>query len=444
MVSPSRERLLCLDWLRGLAALLICLVHVPHRDASWGDPTHGPFWLFLPLEIGSFRTVLFIIISGFGIHLLTLLTLAKHGVELRPESGPMPGLGLAASSFWRRRLMRIYGPYTFALVGCLAFMGFIAWRGHAIWQNYQAAGADWAADTLCHVAMVHNLSPDYAMGMFNGPQWALGMEVQLYALYFVYLAMRRRFSRKACLISLFALSAIGWNAWEVLGPSKVTVGPFVFGSWELWPFNYWWIWLLGSLGAEAYVGLVRLPRWLASWRVGVAFFLMGSALQFPSWEFFAEGHQRIGPWMAGLMVGDSFLRPALSVIMQILYFCLPPLGIGIMVFATVVHERKVGGEVGWVRRQLLRAGTISYSLFLVHAPVIWMGEILLSRWAGGAMDQSPGWIAVRLVAYFPACLLVSLVFYYFCERPFTAAGRAPRVKPKAEAPPAQPPLARAA
>lgn len=414
MSGANSSRINCLDWLRGLAALMICLVHVPHRGPNWGDPTDGHFWLYLPLELASFRTVLFVLISGFALHLLTL---RQAGLPCRPWPGPMPTLYVSVSEFWTRRIQRLYGPFIFALVGTLAFLFVIAWRGHAVWHHYLATGRDWAADVLCHVLMVHNLNPDYALGLCNGPLWALGMEIQLYVLYFVFLAMRRSWSRQTACMIVALVSLVAWQAVQVLGPSRVNFGPFSVGRWELWPFNFWWLWTLGALGAEAYLGLVRLPAWLCSWRWGLGLFCLGSLLQFPTWEYLSKG-TLWGPWLAAALPVPETVHHVMAVTLQMIHFAVAPLGIAALLFALVAAERAQSTEPGWVRRHLRWLGGFSYSLFLTHAPLIWLGEILLSRWAGRPIDLSPTWVGIRLLVYLPTCVAAAWVFHWVCERPF--------------------------
>ena len=414
MTGVKGNRIYCLDWLRGLTALMICLVHVPHRGPNWGDPTDGHFWLFLPLEFASFRTVLFVLLSGFGIHLLTL---RQADLANRPWPGPMPRLNVSVQDFWARRFSRLYGPYVFALVGTLTFLAVIAWRNHAVWQHYLSTGRDWAADVLCHVFMVHNLSPDYALGLCNGPLWALAMEVQLYVLYFVFLAMRRAWSRRTACTIVALVSLVAWQALQVLGPNRVVIGPVTIGRWELWPFNFWWIWTLGALGAEAYLGLVRLPAWLGSWRWGLGLFCLGSLLQFPTWEYLSKG-TLWGPWLASALPMPATVQALAALLLQMLYFAVAPLGVAALLFALVAAERRHAKEPGWVLRPLQKLGGFSYSLFLTHAPLIWLGEILLSRWVGHPIDLSPFWVGVRLLVYVPTCVTVAWIFHLMCERPF--------------------------
>lgn len=437
---PSREtndRVRCLDWLRGLAALLIVLAHIPHRGPSWGDPTDPYFWLYLPFELGSFRTVLFVMIAGFAVHLLTL---KKLGLTQRIQTEPMPILNwhLDWKKFWQRRLRRLYGPYIFAVAGSLLFLGVVAWRNHAVWRHYLAGGRDWAADVLCHVFLVHNLNPDYAIGMCNGPLWALALEIQLCMLYFGFLWLRRRCSRQTAYGVVLLVSLAGWQTVQVFAPERLTWHFWSIGRWELWPFNFWWIWTLGALGAEAYCGLTQVPAWLRSARVGTSLLILGSFLQFPMWEYMSGG-QRFGPWLAQAAPAGIVIQSLLAVGLQIAHFAVAPLGVAALFFWLLAAEQTWLSKYGPVRLGLIRLGRVSYSLFLTHAPMIWLGEIVLSRLAGRPIDLTPTWILVRLAVYLPACLVGAWVFHLLCEKPFHSQPALRPARPQNELPNRCPP-----
>lgn len=413
-LRETNDRVRCLDWLRGLAALLIFFTHIPHRSPLWGDPADPHFWLYLPLELGSFRTVLFVLIAGFAVHFLTL---KKLGLTQGPQSEPISNWHLDWKQFWERRLRRLYGPYVFAFSGSLLFLGVIAWRNHAVWRHYLAEGRDWAADVLCHVFLVHNLSPDYAIGLFNGPLWALALEIQLCVLYFAFLWLRRRWSRLTAYGVVLLVSLVGWQAVQVFAPERLTWQFWSIGRWELWPLNFWWIWTLGALGAEAQCGLMQLPGWLRSARVGGCLLVLGSFLQFPMWEFFSNG-QRFGPWLAQAAPCGTGVQAILAIGLQILHFALAPLGVAALFFWLLAAEQTWLSQYGPLRRGLLRLGQISYSLFLTHAPLIWLGEIVISRLAGRPIDLTPTWVLLRVAVYCPVCLIVAWAFHRLCEKPF--------------------------
>src|SRR5690242_13750888 len=95
----SRGRLLSVDVLRGLAAMAVVLTHIQHY--SHGGRLDLRFFLVLPLEIvGNMGVPLFIVLSGFCIHLGVAKRMGRTGV-----------IKADWASFWKRRFRRLYPPY---------------------------------------------------------------------------------------------------------------------------------------------------------------------------------------------------------------------------------------------------------------------------------------------------------------------------------------------
>jgi peptidoglycan/LPS O-acetylase OafA/YrhL len=135
------------------------------------------------------------------------------------------------------------------------------------------------------------------------------------------------------------------------------------------------------------------------------------------WEYLSNG-QRFGSWLAQAASSGPVLQSLLAIGLQTMQFALAPLGVASLFFWLLAAERTWLSKYGPVRLALTRLGQISYSLFLTHAPIIWSGEIVLSRLAGRPIDLSPAWILLRVVVYLPVCLVTAWVFHQLCEKPF--------------------------
>src|SRR5205823_14160044 len=98
MAGATREggRLTAVDALRGLAALAVLAIHVPHVRPPQGGRKQ---LLFLPAEYGTQGVTLFLVISGFCIHLGAARALARGA-----------GARCDWAAFWRRRFRRLYPP----------------------------------------------------------------------------------------------------------------------------------------------------------------------------------------------------------------------------------------------------------------------------------------------------------------------------------------------
>jgi peptidoglycan/LPS O-acetylase OafA/YrhL len=221
------------------------------------------FWLSVPLRFGYWGVTLFLVLSGFCIHLTVARRMAR-GEGVRAEWG----------RFWKRRFWRLYPPYVAAIIFSLAVS--LAVGTSAYDADYQRPQLAW--DLLTHLLMVHNLLTDFWQGLGNMALWSLGLEEQLYALYAVYLALRRRYAAvwvTVCTLTI-SLAWICLSKW-VSGPRdwggdqpSLTIGPIAFGQWMMWPFAWWFAWTLGAIAAEAYTGAIRLPAWCANYFAAVA------------------------------------------------------------------------------------------------------------------------------------------------------------------------------
>jgi peptidoglycan/LPS O-acetylase OafA/YrhL len=243
--------------LRGLACLAVLFLHIPHRSPSWGTAPSVEYYVLLPVEWGYYGVTLFIVLSGFCIHLSVL-----KGMQTTHQARPQWGL------FWKRRFWRLYPPYVAAILLSLSVMVLLAWQGGKE-SPYHLGTVSFWGDLLTHLLMVHNLFRDYGLGLGNGSLWSLGMEEQLYALYALYLLLRQRCGLKVALgVTLLVKCLWGSTTFGVpffYTPLNNHAGPF--GGWQLWPLGYWFAWVLGSVAAEAYLGQVQLPKWCYSGRL---------------------------------------------------------------------------------------------------------------------------------------------------------------------------------
>ena len=265
MAEARRDggRLTAVDALRGLAALAVLAIHVPHvRPPSGGRKQ----LLFLPAEYGTQGVTLFLVISGFCIHLGAARALARG-----------EGARCDWAAFWRRRFLRLYPPYLAAILLTLLIALALYPDYAALWPRYESGQARPAWDVLTHLLMAHNLFNDYAAGLGNGAFWTLGLEEQLYALYAVLLLLRVWLSAWGALAVTGAVSLL-WYAATFACPWWPTGHPFAL---PLWPFMFWVDWALGALAAEAYTGAITLPRWCYRARVGLALAAVGALLNDP-------------------------------------------------------------------------------------------------------------------------------------------------------------------
>jgi peptidoglycan/LPS O-acetylase OafA/YrhL len=348
----------------------------------------------LPFDFGVLGVPMFIVISGFCIHL---------GYARRLVTGQRGGWTWGA--FWKRRFVRLYPTYLCAVALSLL----VVWLLNQVWGVHAAVPADLTWDLITHVLMIHNLTADFSGGLGNPPFWTLGLEEQLYALFAIVVLLRTRLTAVrvlaiAATVSLVWRLGYTWGPFMSGSPDQIIldVGAFRLGYWTGWPFGWWFLWVLGALAAECYVGLVRPPRWVTSW------WLITTVTAIT-----AVTHWRTLGRYTKFWLDDStaaWVRTALDSLVQLS----EPL-FAVACFALLlrlISREREGGLKSFGSRLMAGLGVFSYSLYLTHVPTI---EVLNAIFG---MPDSLAGTAFRLLVYVPACVMVGAGFFIAFERPF--------------------------
>jgi len=364
-VAGSSARLEALDALRGLAALTVVLNHSLHVFPGfalrpwWGSTQAGAGLAVYLVN----HTPLGVLVDGNAavqlFFVLSGLVLARLVLAPRPP---------AYRVFALKRVLRLYPPYVVAVA--------VAWIGQAAFGAHVAVGPtqwvtdEWREHLSLSTAAAYALMLPWHTGL-DGPVWSLGHEM-----------------RVSLLLPLLLLPARIWGLWGAVALSLVCLG-------------------VGSFTVEH----LQISDWsevtvmLAKTALYAGLFGLGAILQL------------VSPWLVRPVPPVVPVVTVLTGLMVIwLNWHAAPCGVGAaLVIAAAVMP-------GPVRSGLLRPvprflGRISYSLYLVHVPLI-LAVLSLTR---GLLPDGMVMPLVPVMA-----IAVAALFYRLVEAPSHRWARAVR------------------
>jgi peptidoglycan/LPS O-acetylase OafA/YrhL len=366
--TPGKEHLQFLDHLRGVAILSVFVFH--SLGAAFGGdrfPWGGffsdfravsrSFVLLTPVTFGWAGVALFFVISGFCIH----LSFARS-----PERD--------WHRFFVRRFFRIYPPYFAALV--VFSVLFPITRVHV----ESRVGLSQLAS---HLFLIHNLSEKAFFGI-NGSFWSIAVEVQLYLIYPVLLALVKRVGwvRALLLLGTLEIALRGFD-----GALLVVTGRELPRLVSGLPFYFWFSWAIGAAVADSFIRKAPLPFLSISWK---------------TWFLCA-----IFAWMVKPLSPYSFLLFSLATAAGI---------------AGTLNKGSSGSlRYPHLYSHLRNLGLWSYSFYLLHEPLVnaipWMIAKL------NVHHVHPFLIFALCLSSYPLVVKISALSYKYCEVPSMAFGR---------------------
>jgi peptidoglycan/LPS O-acetylase OafA/YrhL len=364
------ERLELVEGMRGVAALYVVLSHfVNIVDPKLFDgKSTAPAWLqsvMQPFTYGHLAVAAFIVLSGFCLQLSLL-----NGRDGRIHD---------LKRFFQRRAWRILPAYyaclALSVLTCILVTQF---QKGLPYSQYVPVTRE---NLLAHMFLVHNLSPDW-MYKINGVLWSISIEAQLYLLFPILVWL------------LFRVGRIG----------LITVGSLLaFGTLFAFPVAtklYPWYLPLFCVGMAAAHFAYR-----PNLRLGIQPRLASSILVFSA-------------------VGLGFTMNLKSLVPSDVF-----VGIGVaslVYLGAVAPWLRLPGVFGW--RPLISLGAFSYSLYLMHHPILQSLFVHRPAWANGDVFEMAYCVTVALPVILLGTWLFSLVF----ERPFISKKAGKRQFDRAE------------
>ncbi len=371
----QKSTTLHLNHVEGMRALAAYAVYINHAYAQANFPHIWPFEY--SLVWGHLAVTIFIVLSGFCL----TLPVVNNGDRLRN----------GVKEFFRRRARRILPPYYAAL----AFAIILIWTIIG-----KPTGTLWDIPIMMNkVAIVSHfllLQDLFGTGKINYAFWSIATEWHIYFLFPLLVWCWRKYGPETAVIAAFVLGytlSLGFAETRIQRACPHYLGMFALGMLAAH--------LVRSPKPQYTVVRDRVPwGWLTVGMLAIVCALMLSwgwllsRARFPFLDFFVG--------VAGMSLLVLTSREKQSVVTRI--FCFKP---------------------------LVFIGTFSYSVYLLHAPLLQ----ILWQYVFQPVGLGPSAMFVALMA--PGALAVLLVSYaFFCvfERPFltsrSARGASP-VEPEA-------------
>jgi peptidoglycan/LPS O-acetylase OafA/YrhL len=372
--QPQKGHVDALTGVRAFAAGWVVLYHVWLFSGKDPVALHA-FGLTVNLtpiiSMGWFGVDVFFVLSGFVLTWQALLQArrAPHSTAARFWHG--------YGEFIYRRILRVYPVY----YACLAVLLPLAWLH--VYGNPPDV-----ADVALHLVMFHNVAGQY-VSTINGVFWSLPFEWQFYLLFPLLVLLILRGQTLWLLLLGVAASAVSKIIVLSGGPDShsalllaqlpMRLDAFVIGMvaakmaysqqrdshWRVWSF---WIGASGLMGAAQYFGSKEILWW---------------------------------SWDSTPFVRAAWVDSAVALLL-----------IGLS------GDSHVGARL-FNNRAMVWLGTISYSIYIWHFPLLEVLAKLQATAIASYLTSSP--FVQLLVLGIPVTLAVSAISYYVIERPFLTA-----------------------
>jgi peptidoglycan/LPS O-acetylase OafA/YrhL len=391
--KSSRVRLDYLDGLRGLAALYVVLNHTSIMSMALAGDGHGiPRWMiklhhfvhFYLFNYGVYAVAIFIVLSGYCL----MLPIAQS-----PDEVLRGGIW----NFAKRRFRRIGPPYYAALALCLASFG-IAPLLHIdtaamCWHKLAEPAFGWG-NVLSHLLLLHAWTP--WVHRLDPPMWSVSVE---WCIYFFFALLLLPVFKKGGSLAVLALAfAIG-------------LGPHCLGYKRFDDSHPWFLGLfaLGMVGAVINFSTrpaERLLRDRLPWGplslVFTGMLVVLTSLQRASFQHIKAIH-----WLTPESWGTQW---PFEVLVGLASVCL-------IVYCTRALTEGTSQPMA-IRvlnaRPVVALGVFSYSIYLIHDPVVELVWLALKQTHVSTAISVP----LMYLGAIPFAVGIAYLFHRAFERPF--------------------------
>lgn len=369
-IEPNGKRLAYIDGVRALAALYVLLHHtwLEIWPVYYGRHPSGLTLLLTGwLSYGHFGVSVFIVVSGFCL----MLPVVRGNGEL--PGGP--------TSFLKRRARRILPPYYLAIgFSLLLIWLYIGQKTGTHWDiSVPNSGQAVLVAVVTDVLLVQDV---VGIAIPNHVFWSIAVEWQIYFFFPILLMLGQLFGRLRMTVVVIFISYVVFFCllWTgvVSDAEPAAQSPQFLG-----------LFALGMLGASVAAG--REEHW--------------------------QGMRDRVKW--GTLALCAFAAVCIECVLRgtqdIVYVDLL-VGIcamSILICCTLPRQRHLRRVLEW--KPLVFVGTFSYSLYLIHAPLI---QMIWQYMIHPLHLPDTLTFGVLLIVGAPLILVTAYVFYLIAERPF--------------------------
>lgn len=365
--ADTKKHYELLDGLRGVAALLVLFYHI-FEGFAFAETSNGAgSGLITTLNHGHIAVDFFFILSGFVI---------SYAYDDRWTK-------MNTMQFFKRRLIRLHPMLVMgALIGIIAFaiVGFEKWDGNT-------APTGWVMTALLLTMLMtpalpgapHEIRGNGEMFPLNGPTWSLFFE---YLGNIVYALFMRRLPTKA--LAAFTILLGGVYTWFFVG--NVSGYDMVGVGWTIDEVNFWG-------------GFVRMLFPMS----------MGMLLA----RTFSPRKVKGAFWICSAILVAAFAVPYIPSQGSISLNSLYEVACIVILFPFVVWLGACGIAEGFTAKTNKVLGDISYPLYIVHYPIMYIFYAWLIKKEIYTLQDCPG--AVMLVV--TSSILLALLCLKFYDEP---------------------------
>jgi len=376
--NDNPGHLLYIDGLRAVAAIYVVMHHASYQfyPNEYGSLKGLQRVSMTAFSLGHYAVDLFIVLSGFCLMLPVLNN------DFRLRGGVL--------HFLKRRAIRILPPYYFALIVSLALIYFCI--GDKTGSHWDVSIPVTTNDIVAHVFLIQDFfkSTNYKI---NHSLWSVSLESHIYLLFPLILLSWRKFGAAVSLFLAILLSALifisesyGVKFYPDLNADWVGVSPFII------------LFILGMIAAKLTFAdgktrtiVNRLPWWL--------FFIVMVVITVAT-----------KPVMLRYPVMSIYLRDVETGIASLFFLM------------ACTNVRMINRFFSW--KPLVFLGTFSYSIYLLHAPLL---QVLYKLIVPLRLSQYASSVLITTIGSL-LCIAISYPFFIVCEKPFLNLGKKRTIK----------------